>query len=79
MSTPGGGKETDFEKEIWNHLLEITLDPIKSDQFAVRSAHGVAPYTKLRPGKNFRITLRDSDGLSIVPVNRSGQAAGPDT
>ena len=67
-----GGKETDFEKEIWSQFWEIASDPIKSDQLAVRSAHGVAPYTKLSPGKKFRITLRASDGLSIVPVDQSG-------
>ena len=63
-----GGKETDFERQIWSQFWEIATDPEKADALEIRAAHGQAPSMKLIRGKKYRITLRASDGLTIAPL-----------
>ncbi|MCS7238839.1 MAG: hypothetical protein NZ899_11305 [Thermoguttaceae bacterium] len=62
------GKEiSDFEKEIWANFWKLANDPKLAAEKGLRAIHGEAPYVKLIPGKRYRVQLRASDGLSIVP------------
>ena len=62
-----GGKISGEEQEIWDHFWEYANDPVRAAKAGVRAAHGQASYTKLMPGRRYRVELRASDGTSIVP------------
>lgn len=63
-----GGKLTDFEKTIWDQFWNIANDPSKAKELGIRAAHGEAVSTRLQPGKQYRLDLRASGGLSIKPA-----------
>ncbi len=58
---------TEFEKEIWDNFWTIANDPGLAEKKGIRAAHGEAVSMKAEKGKSYRIVLRASDGLSIVP------------
>jgi hypothetical protein len=62
-----GKAESEFEKKIWADFWSIANDPNKAKELGIRAAQGEAPSMKMEPGKVYRIDLRASDGLSIVP------------
>lgn len=62
-----GGKMSDFEKELWSRFWDYANDSELAKEKGVRAAHGEAPSIQLRPGKSYRIELRASGGMSVVP------------
>ncbi len=58
----------EFEKRIWDDFWNIANDEQKARDLGIRAAHGEAVSTKLREGKQYRLMLRASDGLSITPA-----------
>ena len=62
-----GGKMSELEREIWGKFWEYANDPVKAEKVGVRAAHGEAPYIKLLPGKRYKVVLRASGGLSLIP------------
>ena len=62
-----GGKMSELEQEIWGKFWEYANDPVKAEKVGVRAAHGEAPYIKLLPGKRYKVVLRASGGLSLIP------------
>jgi hypothetical protein len=65
-----GGKMSDLEREIWSKFWEYANDPALAEEVGIRAIHGEAPYTKLVPGKRYKVNLRSSDGLSFdLPVD----------
>ena len=64
-----GSEMTDLERDIWQSFWEYANDPAKAEAVGLRAAHGEAPSIQLRKGKRYKIFLRASDGLSIVPEN----------
>lgn len=62
-----GGQMSDFEKAIWDDFWSIANDEAKAKEKGIRAAHGQALSMKVQKGKTYRIQLRASDGLSIVP------------
>jgi len=62
-----GGKISAFEAEIWKNFWDIANDPEKAKRAGVRAAHGEAVSMKLVPNKRYRVELRASAGVSIVP------------
>ena len=66
-----GGQMTDFEKKIWGDFWNIANDEAAAKQLGIRAAHGQAVSMKLQKGKSYRVQLRASDGLSIVPEDAS--------
>lgn len=62
-----GGQPSEFEQRFWSRFWDFANDPQMARKEGVRAAHGTAPYIKLRPGKRYRVQLRASDDLSIVP------------
>ena len=69
----GRREETEFEKQIWSDFWNIANDEKKAAEMGIRAAHGEAVSIRVQPGKQYRISLRASDGLSIVP-EASGSA-----
>jgi hypothetical protein len=62
-----GGKMSDFEKKIWDDFWAIANEPARADELGIRAAHGQAVSMKVQKGKTYKVLLRASDGLSIVP------------
>jgi hypothetical protein len=62
-----GRRETEFEKKIWADFWNIANDEKRAAEMGIRAAHGEAVSIRVQPGKSYRISLRASDGLSIVP------------
>ena len=56
-----------LERDIWANFWEYANSPAKSKQAGLRAAHGEAPSIRLELGKRYRVELRASAGLSIVP------------
>ena len=62
-----GGQMSDFEKKIWGDFWSIANDEMKAKELGIRAAHGQAVSMKVQTGKSYKVQLRASDGLSIVP------------
>lgn len=62
-----GHVKSDFEREIWAQFWEFARSEEKARQAGIRAAHGEAVYVQAVPGMRYRLSLRASDGLSIVP------------
>lgn len=62
-----GGQASDFEQQIWSDFWNIANDESKSKALGIRAAHGQSVIIEARAGKQYKILLRASDGLSIVP------------
>lgn len=62
-----GGKASEFEQKIWDDFWNIANNPEQAKALGIRAAHGEASYTKLQPGKTYRLELRASGGLTITP------------
>ncbi len=62
-----GENESEFEKELWTRFWDYANDVQLAREKGVRAAHGEAPSIQLRPGKTYRIELRASGGISVVP------------
>lgn len=62
-----GGKMSEFEQELWSRFWDYANDVDLAKEKGVRAAHGEAPSIQLRPGKSYRIELRASGGMSVVP------------
>jgi hypothetical protein len=63
----------EFEEKIWRDFWTIANDPARAAQLGIRAAHGEAVSMKVRPGRRYRLVLRASDGLSIVPEDGPGR------
>jgi hypothetical protein len=62
-----GGRMSPFEETIWNDFWTIANDTARAEEMGIRAAHGQAVSMKVQPGKSYKVELRASDGLSIVP------------
>jgi hypothetical protein len=62
-----GGLPSEFEQEIWSQFWEYANDADKAQGAGIRAAHGEAPSIKLVPGKRYKVLLRASGGLTVVP------------
>jgi hypothetical protein len=73
----GSGTEmSDFERRIWDEFWTIANDEARARALGIRAAHGEAPSMKVRKGKSYKVLLRASDGLSIVPDDASPPVTG---
>lgn len=65
-----GGKEmSPLEREIWNGFWELSNDPEKQSKLGIRAVGGRGISQKVEPEKTYRVILRSSGGLSVVPEN----------
>ena len=72
-----GNHMSDFERKIWSEFWTIANDETKASAMGIRAAHGEAPSMKLQKGKSYRVQLRASDGLSIIPDSGPPPVAKP--
>jgi hypothetical protein len=63
-----GEAMSDMEREIWTHFWDYANNPSLGE--GVRAAHGAAPFMKLMPGKQYRVLLRATGDLTIVPEDK---------
>ncbi len=62
-----GDQMSPMERDLWANFWEYANNPVKAKKAGVRAAHGEAPSIRLQVGKRYRVELRASGGLSIVP------------
>ncbi len=62
-----GDEMSPIERDIWANFWQYANNPAKARQAGVRAVHGEAPSMRLEPGNRYRVELRASGGLSIVP------------
>lgn len=62
-----GGEPTEFEQQIWDDFWTFANDAKAAKEKGIRAAHGEALSMKVEEGRSYRVELRASDGLSIVP------------
>lgn len=73
------GKEmSPLEKDIWSNFWEYANDRRKAAEVGLRAVHGEAVNLKVQKGKTYRIQLRASDGLSILPEESPVVAPSPE-
>lgn len=70
-----GNEMSELERDIWANFWQYANDPKKAKQSGLRAAHGEAPSIRLEPGKRYRVDLRASAGLTIVPEEASAKPA----
>lgn len=56
---------SDFEREIWRDFWDLALDPERAQSLGIRVLQGEAVYTKLVPGKLYRLMIEDAGGLTL--------------
>jgi hypothetical protein len=64
---PRGDQPSEFEQEIWSDFWEFANNRERAEAKGIRAAHGEAISIRTQPGRSYRIVLRASDGLAIVP------------
>lgn len=72
-----GGRVSELEQKIWADFWGIANDENKAKELGIRAAHGQAISVKAQKGKSYRILLRASDGLSIVPEDNAPATPNP--
>ncbi len=60
------GAMTEFERELWRQFWVYARDEEKAKANGIRAAHGQAVYLTMEPGTRYRITIRASDGLTLL-------------
>lgn len=65
-----GTTMSEFERLIWADFWEFANNPELAKEKGIRAAHGEEPYTAVRAGMTYRLELRASGGLTILPVKR---------
>ena len=62
-----GGVPSEFEQEIWSDFWTFASDSTAAKEKGIRAAHGEALSMRVEEGRSYRVILRASDGLSIIP------------
>lgn len=71
-----GGKMSELEQEIWANFWDYANDAEKANKAGVRAAHGQSIYQKVRPHKRYKVFLRSTGDLTIVPEDRPPEETG---
>lgn len=66
-----GRKETDLEKKIWGDFWNIANNEKLAHEMGIRAAHGGAVSMKVQKGKTYRVIMRSTGDLSIVPEEKA--------
>lgn len=65
-----GGKMTDLEKKIWGDFWNIANNEQLAHELGIRAAHGGAVSMKVQKGKSYKVIMRSTGDLSIVPEDK---------
>ncbi|GAC1393513.1 MAG: hypothetical protein NVSMB47_00960 [Polyangiales bacterium] len=60
-------KPSEFERALWQRFWLLANDPKQAAEQGVRVAQGEAPHVRAVAGQVYKLTLRASGGLAIVP------------
>jgi hypothetical protein len=66
-----GGKMTDLERKIWGDFWNIANNESLAHELGIRAAHGGAVSMKVQKGKSYRVIMRSTGDLSIVPEDKA--------
>lgn len=69
-----GREMSALERDIWENFWDYANDRKKAAEVGLRAVHGEAVNIKAQKGKTYRIQLRASDGLSIIPEDSAPAA-----
>jgi hypothetical protein len=58
---------SDFERKIWSQFWDLANDPDRAKAEGVAVAQGEAPHVKPVVGQVYKLTLKASGGLDMVP------------
>ena len=72
-----GGKPSALEQQIWSRFWDYANNPQLAKTLGVRAAHGAAPSIKMVVGKQYRVLLRASGDLTIIPQEPEPDAGKP--
>jgi hypothetical protein len=61
------GISFELQQQIWSRFWEYANNPKLAESVGLRAVHGQAVSMKVQRGKRYRIQLRASDGLTILP------------
>ena len=56
-----------LERDIWANFWDYANDPAKAKSAGIRAVQGEAPSMRLVPGRRYKVELRSSGGLTIMP------------
>ena len=62
---------TDLEKKIWGDFWNIANNEKMAHELGIRAAHGGAVSMKVQKGKTYRVIMRSTGDLSIVPEEKT--------
>ena len=71
-----GGKMSELEQEIWANFWDYANDAQKANKAGVRAAHGQSIFQQVRPNKRYKVFLRSTGDLTIVPEDRPPEETG---
>jgi hypothetical protein len=72
-----GGKPSALEQQIWSRFWDYANNPRLAKTAGVRAAQGEAPSIKMLVGKQYRILLRATGDLTIIPQEPAPDASKP--
>ncbi len=72
-----GREMSALESDIWENFWDYANDRRKAAEVGLRAVHGEAVNIKAQKGKTYRIQLRASDGLSIIPEDSQSAVTAP--
>ncbi len=61
---------SDFEKQIWSDFHTVCNDPARQNELGIRAVGGQAPHIKAEEGRTYKITIRNTGDISLVPVQQ---------
>ncbi len=71
-----GQRMSEWEQGLWSKFWDYANDPDAAKEIGIRAAHGEAVYQQMRPGMRYRVLLRSSGGLTIIPEDRPADGSG---
>lgn len=74
-----GEPVSEFERRIWQDFWTIANDPSREKELGIRAAHGQAVSMRVQRNKAYRLELRTSGEITIVPDDKAPPAGRPST
>ncbi len=59
--------------KIWSDFWKVANDRKQIKEYGIRAIHGTTGYMKVEPGRTYRVSLRSSGDISIVPIPEPDQ------
>ena len=66
-----------FEKKIWSDFDAVCNDRSRQEELGIRAVGRQAPSLTVKEGMTYKITIRSSGDISLVPLKSENNAANP--